>query len=97
MPLEITEDGNALIDPVLVWTGSTSSGTAQASLYFGATTGTEAGKSTTTDATWIAYGWKPNSEVYGLYAISDVLVAPEPASLSFLAIGGLALIRRRRQ
>jgi hypothetical protein len=42
--------------------------------------------------------WNSEDE-FALYAISDVINAPEPASASLLAVGGLALagVRRRRR
>ena len=45
------------------------------------------------DRALFAGGW----DGYHRMAVVDVFIVPEPAALSLLAIGGLAVIRRRRK
>ena len=94
-PLNVWEDGTAA--PAIAWTGSVASGTVFAGFALGTVSGVRGGNDGFTDSNWIDYGWQDVTTDYGLYAMSDVLVAPEPATMSLLAIGGLALLRRRRK
>jgi hypothetical protein len=48
-----------------------------------------------TSAAWIRAGEEDPNNSNSMYGISEVI--PEPATMSLLAIGGIALIRRRRR
>ena len=55
---------------------------------------------TASDGRWIESGYHQYyyNGPYRMYALSPVLtVVPEPATMSLLALGGLALLRRRRR
>lgn len=53
--------------------------------------------SSTTDWIWRQWTGRPATEQLPMYAISDPLtVVPEPATISLLVLGGLAMLRRRR-
>ncbi|MDP6546722.1 MAG: PEP-CTERM sorting domain-containing protein [Phycisphaerae bacterium] len=49
------------------------------------------------DRDWVQWNssWPPTQ--YPFYAMSDVIEAPEPATMSMLALGGLAILKRRRR
>jgi hypothetical protein len=50
------------------------------------------------DGTYSTFATVPDQEIGGVYyGIGDFVVTPEPATLSLLALGGLAVLRRRKQ
>ena len=67
----------------------------------GANTGTNAniavGGGGRTDHGWIKGGnTGGDTATFSMLGMSEVLTIPEPSSMSLLALGGLALLRRRR-
>ena len=95
-----------------IWTGSKSDGTPEGDgtftgqdpqalgSAFGTTSNMKIANLGATNGGWIQ-GATVNDQggdrgEFHYYAISDVVVIPEPSSMSLLALGGLALLRRRR-
>ena len=59
---------------------------------------TQGNGSNATDWVWRQWTSDPSATALPLYAMSDTLtVVPEPATMSLLALGGLAMLRRRRR
>lgn len=59
---------------------------------------TQGNGSSTTDWVWRQWTSDPYATPLPLYAMSDPLaIVPEPAAMSLLGLGGLALLRRRRR
>ena len=77
-----------------IYTGTEPDGTAHSVSPFGATNTTMSRDINRAGTQWITDGTDRN-DAKNLYGISGVI--PEPATMSMLAIGGLALIRRRRR
>lgn len=92
-----------------VWTGSNANGSESGTGLLGQpadANGPVIGISSGTKATsgdpagWARTGNNGNgqfSSAYSLYAISSVLVAPEPSSLALIGVAGIALVCRRKR
>lgn len=99
-PIRETENGTIDNPGALVWTGSWFDGTGFVPALLGDTESV-IGISPFFNANWIAAQTRPSSDLYHLYALSGVLVAPPSAipvvpSILLLAVGiaGLGLCRR---
>lgn len=99
--INANEFGTA-IDNIVVWTGTTASGTANGSYVLGGPAGpfTFGGSGLTGSATftWVQWGTHSRGLSYSLYAMSDVLtVVPEPGTGMLVAIGLVGLGARKRR
>jgi PEP-CTERM motif len=75
-----------------VWTGTTSSGVANAIAALGPFIVVEYGLSSSSTSSWLVGGGASPSNLYHLYAVSGVLtVVPEPSTLALAAFGFAAL------
>ncbi len=79
-----------------VWTGTGTSGSQSGSGVMGNSTAVYGGCNQT-DVCWIISGSLDNTFSQRFFAMSGVLTAPEPATLSLFGLGGLAMLRRRRK
>jgi hypothetical protein len=100
----IDEDpnGNSSGYGAYVWTGSTSAGAGWSSNQMGTSTPVTGWDYYTSDmlSTGFLYADTTSLPIYALSGVlSAAVAAPEPASLSFLALGGVAtgLVRRLRR
>ena len=100
--INLQEDG-VTAAASLVWSGSLDTGTVNT---LGGHTGLggSAGKSISgrthlSGSGWLQGEWnKTHDTAQSFYALSEELtVVPEPATMSLLALGGLALLRRKRR
>jgi hypothetical protein len=100
LPLSVPgtdEFGNGRTSSDFVWTGSTTSGDPASFLYAGGTGTwyTGDGRTSWTGTGWIGYGFEqsspgPDQHSLHLYALSDPISTPEPASLTLLCASVIA-------
>ena len=92
--LNVTQEGETLPEDGMVWTGTLPDGTS-AARPLGDETATVLGLTDSTTADWIAAGATRSFLELSIYAVSNVLVVPEPSSVFLLGLGFVVLAKAR--